>query len=254
MFIVRLRCVQRTLLFCLLGMPFGCSAAEEPASQSSVSVIEAAESSASQAESRQTSRPALKAEAEDDEPRDANQSSPSKITFGKVKFKSGDGAARMSLKPQADGAKLVDANEKEIARYNLQGNKLKVKDAKDKTLAYVVSYPDRLKVKNADQSKDLWNLRRQPDGDWKLESGDGTLVCRMKKRDYGFEIEKPDDTSLRKVKLKSGKLSLRNQAEETYLYTKDSMPPAAAACLALEQIESESVRMGLATMMLIKFK
>lgn len=177
---------------------------------------------------------------------------PPVVSFSKIKFKTADGQTSLSLKPQADGAKLVDGQEQELARYTLSGDKLKIKNAADETLGYIVAYPDRLKVKDAQQKNDLWQLRRQSDGDWKLEDATGTMVCRMKKRDYGFEIEKPDDTSLQKVKLKDGKLSLR-KSEETYLYTKDKMSPTAAACLALEPVESQPIRVGLATLMLIKF-
>ena len=45
----------------------------------------------------------------------------------KIKFKSGDGNTVCSVKPQDDGAKLVDASEKEIARFKLSDSKLKVK-------------------------------------------------------------------------------------------------------------------------------
>ena len=55
---------------------------------------------------------------------DASNSAPA---LGKIKFKIGDGQTAFSWKPQADGAKLVDADEKEISRYNRDETKLKIK-------------------------------------------------------------------------------------------------------------------------------
>ena len=267
-------------MFLLCGLFPGCAAEQEPpvdgesvraAADSSntpaVSSHDTPTDSSRTSSSRTSSAPRsdLPAEAELDNPtansRAASSAGPATsntpaeppaVSFDKIKFKAADGEVRMSLKPEADGAKLVDADERELARYTLSGNKLKIKNAADETLGYIVAYPDRLKVKDAQQKNDLWQLRRQSDGDWKLEDAKGTVVCRVKKRDYGFEIETPDDISLQKVKLKDGKLSLR-KSEETYLYTKDKMSPTAAACLALEPVESQPVRMGLATLMLLKF-
>ena len=93
-------------------------------------------------------------------------------------------------------------------------------------------------------------MKRQSDGDWKLKDGDDRLLAVIKKRDYGFEIEDASDKSLFKSKLKDGKRSLRNAADDTVLYTKDEFPPISVACLGLEQIESLPVRAGLAVAVL----
>lgn len=248
------------LLTCLL--PLGCAAESEPAAPTAADVSAASAAPAASAGNVADTSPLSssappassvpsQAEAEEGRPQQARPAR--EITFTKVKFKSADGQVQMSLKPQSDGAKLVDGQEQELARYTLSGDKLKIKNAADETLGYIIAYPDRLKVRDATQKKELWNLRRQSDGDWKLEAADGTLACRVSKRDYGFEIEKPDDTSWRKIKLKDGKLSLRDEREQTYLSTKDGFPVTAGACLALEPIESQPIRCGLATMMLIRF-
>ncbi|MCR9197771.1 MAG: hypothetical protein NXI04_03910 [Planctomycetaceae bacterium] len=249
------RSLTVVMLLPVCGLFSGCAAEDVPADPVGGASGSTAVLSNPHDTPRVTERSDLPAEAQSDSQPAGGPSShpqPPAVALTKIKFKTADGQVSMSLKPAADGAKLVDADERELARYTLRGDKLKIKNAADETLGYIVAYPDRLKVKDAQQKNDLWQLRRQSDGDWKLEDAKGTMVCRVKKRDYGFEIEKPDDTSLQKVKLKDGKLSLR-KSEETYLYTKDRMSPAAAACLALEPVESQSVRMGLATLMLIKF-
>lgn len=164
----------------------------------------------------------------------------------KVKLKSDGETTAYELKPKADGAKLVDGTEQELARYTVDGGKLKIKDADDATLGYVVAGNARYKLEAPDQETLLYKLIRQADGDWKLERPDETLVYRIKQRDYGFEIEGPDDVSVYKIKVKGDKTSLRNAADETVLYTKDAFDPLAMACLGLDAIEDVRLRGGLA--------
>ena len=179
------------------------------------------------------------------------QATPPSGLKGKVKFKDGDGITRFSVKPMDDGAKIVDAEEKELARLNVKSTKMKIKDPNDNVLGYVVGSQGRYKIKNPDQSKDLWKLQRQDDGDWKLEDGNDSLMYKIKKRDYGFEIESASEKSLFKVKLKDGKTSLRNSSDATVYYTKDSVLTGSVACLGFEAIKSREIRVALMTMICI---
>ena len=171
--------------------------------------------------------------------------------LAKIKFKTGEGETAFSWKQQADGAKLVDADEKEISRYNSDGKKLKIKGPDDVVLAYVVRTGDEYKVKSADQQTELWKLQKQVDGDWKLKDGNENLVYRVKSRPYGFEIQDGNEKSLAKIKLKDGKLSLRNPAEKTLYYTKDRASAIAMSCLGFEAVKSLPVRCGLLTALVL---
>lgn len=182
----------------------------------------------------------------------ASKSAIPKVTFKKIKFKDAKGKNAFSLKPQADGAKLVDGQEKEVARYKLSPGKLKVKDANDKTLAYIIMAKPHLHIEDAKQEERLWKVQRQSDGDWKLERRNDTLVYRIKKRSYGYEIETPKKQSLHKVKFKSGKTSLRDAKEQTVISTKNKIDPLAMSCLGLEAVKDQRVRFGLAVAMLIQ--
>ncbi len=157
----------------------------------------------------------------------ATPSSNAEVSTEKIKFKQSDGAEKFSLKFKPDGAKLVDSADNELARLTLDGNKVKIKDAADAVLGYVVSQDGYWKLENAAQSEEMYVLRRQDDGDYKLETGDDTPVYRIKARDYGYEIETPEKESLYKVKVKKGKISLRDTREETVLSTKSAMTPVA---------------------------
>ena len=163
----------------------------------------------------------------------------------KIKFKNEAGKTAFSLKLKDDGGKLVDGDEKELARYTRSDNKIKVKDADDKVLGYVVAAGEKLRLETADQKTELFSLQRQADGDWKLEDPQQARIYTIKRRDYGAEIEDPQKTSLYKVKAKSGKTSLRNAADKTVYHTDETISPAAMSCLGLDKITDVRLRAAL---------
>lgn len=170
----------------------------------------------------------------------APQSTNTKTTLNTLKFKQGSGAEAFSLKVKADGAKLVDPANAELARITVDdGQKVKIKNAQDQPLGYVVKNGDHWKVEDAEQSKTLYVLRRQADGDYKLEDGQDQPIYRVKVRDYGFEIETPNKQSLYKVKVKEGKTSLRNAKDETMLSTKDAIAPIAFVAFGFDVLTPE---------------
>jgi hypothetical protein len=170
----------------------------------------------------------------------ATASKPSASASESIKFKQEDGAEAFVLKFMADGAKLVDAKNQELARLNVDNQqKIKIKNAADQVLGYVVPEDDHWKLKNAEQSQELYVVRRQTDGDYKLETGSNQLVYRIKARDYGFEIETSQKQSLYKVKVKEGKISLRNANDQTILSTKSNLAPIAIAPFGFDNLSRE---------------
>ena len=162
-----------------------------------------------------------------------------------VKFKDAAGQEAFSLKPKEDGAKLVDGQEQELARFNVSGDKLKIKDAQDQVLGYIVGSAGKYHVKDPTQETIWYEIQRQEDGDWKVEDGQEKLIYKIKRRDYGFEIEDDAETSIYKIKLKDGKLSLRNANDESIYYTHDPLPTLALVALGLNRIESLPLRSGI---------
>ncbi len=157
-----------------------------------------------------------------------------------VKFKRDSGADAFSLKPKDNGAKFVDGNDKELARLTVDANqKVKIKDASDKVLGYVVKKEGYWKIEDANQTKELFILRHQSDGDYKLEDGANTQIYRIKVRSDGFEIETPQKQSLYKVEAKEEKISLRNASEKTILSTKSKILPIAVACFGFDKLSRE---------------
>ena len=157
-----------------------------------------------------------------------------------IKFKLEGESAAFTLKFEKDGAKLVDANDQELARFKVDSQqKLKIKNSADQVLGYVVTKAGYWKLENAEQSKELYVLRRQADGDYKLEDGANKEIYRIKARDYGWEIETPTKKSIYKVKIKDNKLSLRNAADRTVFYTKSKFIPVAIACFGFDVLTQE---------------
>lgn len=163
----------------------------------------------------------------------------------KLRFKDDVGKTLWSLKLKDDGAKLVDGNDQELARYTRSEKRIKIKDSADKVLGYVTLEADSFRLEAADQRTELYTLRRQAEGGWKLEDPQRARVVTLKPRDYGVELEDARSTGLYKVKHKSGKTSLRNSADKTVYRTDETISPAAMGCLGFDKIADLRLRVAL---------
>ena len=162
----------------------------------------------------------------------------------KIKFHDHDGKTVLSLKIKEDGAKLVDGDEKELARFTISQDKLKIKDADDKPVAVIVLLADRLKLESESHGI-ICQLRRQADGDWKMENAEKEHVATIKKHGEGVEIEDHLKQRAFKVKIKSGKTSLVDASEKTVYSTKEEVTPAAMGCLGVETVSDLRLRFAL---------
>ncbi|WP_066380695.1 hypothetical protein [Anabaena sp. CA = ATCC 33047] len=161
-------------------------------------------------------------------------------TTEKIKFKTAGDTDLFSLKQQADGSKLVDGNNQEIARIKAdKSGKIKIKNAQEKVLGYVVSAPGAWILKNPEQNQDLFTFKRQSDSDYQLEDANKKLVYRIQSSQNGLEIATPDKKLVYQVKIKDGKMSLRNPSGRTIFSTKSSMSPIAVACFGLDALTRE---------------
>ena len=156
---------------------------------------------------------------------------------GKLKFKDADDRERFSLKPKEDGAKLVDGEDKELARYKWKGTALKISGPDDAVLGYVVgSAGGALTVRDAEQRQILFTLARQGPG-WRLNDAKGALLYSVSPSDDGADIQDAAGSEVARVKLREGKVSLRDASGRTLLATKSLVRADAAACLAFERLD-----------------
>lgn len=189
--------------------------------------------------------------ADDASKKSGESKSAQKKLAERINLKDADGKRVFEIKPESNGAKLVGADDKEIARYTASDHTLKIKDAADKVLGHIVRQEDHYKVEDADRKHVLFKIALKSNGDWSVEDGKQERLYRIKKRDYGYEIESPAEVSLAKVKLKEGKTSLRNAKDVTLYSTKDHISQTGLACVALDKISSEPLRFGLLVLLTI---
>ncbi|MBW4641905.1 MAG: hypothetical protein KME23_02595 [Goleter apudmare HA4340-LM2] len=158
----------------------------------------------------------------------------------KIKFKTAGGSDLFSLKQQADGTKLVDGQNQELARIKTdKPGKIKIKNVSEKVLGYVVTAKGSWKLKNPEQNQDLYILRRQNDGDYKLEDAAKKEVYRIRASNDGLKIETPDKQLVYQVKVKGDKTSLRKASAQTIFYTKSGLTPIAFACFGFDVLTRE---------------
>ncbi|NBD10182.1 hypothetical protein [Corallococcus silvisoli] len=154
----------------------------------------------------------------------------------KLKFKDGDDRERFSLKLKDDGAKLVDGEDKEVARYKWKDGDLKVSGPDDAVLAYVTGGPDVFQVKDAARQAVRYTLARDGGG-WKLTDARGAVLYTVATGGEGASVKGASGAEELRVKVRDGKLSLRDPAGKTVLATKTPVSPEAAACLGFASLD-----------------
>ncbi|MFP2930588.1 hypothetical protein ACLESO_36400 [Pyxidicoccus sp. 3LG] len=157
--------------------------------------------------------------------------------FGKLKFKDADDRERFSLKPKDDGAKLVDGEDRELARYKWKGVSLKVSGPDDAVLGYVVgSAGGALTVRDAEQRQILFTFARTGPG-WRLNDVKGVLLYTVTPDAEGASIQDAAGAEVARVKVREGKVSVRDAGGRTLLATKSLVRADAAATLAFEKLD-----------------
>ena len=147
------------------------------------------------------------------------------LVADKIKFKKPGGETAFSIKLKDGDLKLVDPNEKELARVTVtEGGKFKLKDSGDEVLGYVTGEFPRFKIKDAAEKETLFEFGRQNDGDWKLKRAEDMEICRIGKRDYGWKIEDGSKNDLGRVKVDGERTSIRDSGGQVRYYTNDFVP------------------------------
>ena len=103
----------------------------------------------------------------------------------KIKFKNADGKEIYIIKPKDDGYKLVDGNQKLLARYKFKDTRLKIKNADGKEIAMVSGDSTKLKIKV--DKRTAYFIKAQAKGAYKVKDGDENTLYKLKPKDYGFK-------------------------------------------------------------------
>ncbi len=142
----------------------------------------------------------------------------------------------MKLVPRRERVKLEDANGELLARFTLDAGRLRIERVPHELAGFVVPAGEGgrgLQILDARGGKLIYQLVREPDGDLKLEDGNRKLLYKMKLRDYGFKTVDAGGAVQSRVRVKPGKVSLRDATGRTTLSTEEEIAPAAAACFTL---------------------
>jgi hypothetical protein len=158
----------------------------------------------------------------------------------KIKFRTEFGADLFALKQQANGAKLVDANNEEIAkmRENTPG-KIKIKNPGEEVLGYVIREKGLWRLENQTSSASLYTLKRENAGSYILVDGANQLIYHIKQQNNSWEVNTPNKNLVYHVRIRDGKTSLRNSSATTVFYTRSTISPIAFACFGLDVLTRE---------------
>ncbi|MBD2042512.1 hypothetical protein [Microcoleus sp. FACHB-672] len=175
------------------------------------------------------------------QPAENNSLQPDKDADDTMQFKLKEGTNTFSIKPVVGGAKFLDATEKEIAQFTIGTNskQFRINSAAGKVLGYAAIKGSAWTIENAEQTKELYILSRQEDGNYQLKNEAGKEIYRIKLRDYGFEIETPAKQSLYKVKIEEDKIVLIDASDQIFLYTNSALPPLMLVCFGFEDLNIE---------------
>ena len=170
-----------------------------------------------------------------------NRSQPDRDAVDTIQFKLKEGTNTFAIEPIVGGAKFLDATEKEIARFTIgsDSKQFKINNAAGKVLGYGAIKGSAWTIENAEQTKELYILSRQEDGNYQLKNEAGKEIYRIKLRDYGFEIETPAKQSLYKVKVEEDKIVLIDASDRIFLYTQSALPPLMLACFGFADLNIE---------------
>ncbi|MEA5568259.1 MULTISPECIES: hypothetical protein [unclassified Anabaena] len=157
----------------------------------------------------------------------------------KIKFKTEGGSDLFSLKQLPDGAKLVNANEQEIARIKTdEAGKIKIKNIQDKVLGYVLTSHGYWTIENPEKQS-VYILKRNSDSNYQLEDVNKKKIYQIKTNKTGLDISTPDQKLVYQVRIKEGKISLRNTSGNTVFSTKSNISPLAFTCFGLDALTRE---------------
>lgn len=149
------------------------------------------------------------------------------------------GVTLWQIEPGEDGLDLEDAASRTVAQFRLNEERRIVFDHSGQSCAaeLMPTGPPEVRVSCAGPEPTVVSLRREPDGDYRLET-QGQLVAKFKVRDYGYKVEAADGSE-RKLRVKPDKMQLRDGSDRELFSTKSPMSPLAAACFAVESVPIE---------------
>jgi hypothetical protein len=114
-----------------------------------------------------------------------------------------------------------------------------------RVIGYVtMKQPNEWKIKD-DSQKELFTLKLEADGHYKLKDAGNTEIYKIKPESFGFKIKNKDGQELYKIHSDGTKVSLKSPDGKVVAETHASIAPIAVACFGLDVL-SKSQKAALA--------
>lgn len=155
-----------------------------------------------------------------------------------IEFEGTDGSRLFQLEPDREKVELEDAQGRDVADFRYRGSEIAFEDANGRPLEVLSTSDNGLLMRDRDTRKILYRFQPEPDGDYDLEDATGQSVYRVKWRNYGFKVIDGLGKEL-KVRLKRGKISVRDRSGKTILSSRDLTSPLAASCFCFSSLPLE---------------
>lgn len=153
-------------------------------------------------------------------------------------FQREDGTTNFYIRPRSNGVKLERGQGGTIVNLLIDFRKeLSIETPAGLILGHILSHDNYWKIEDGEETKILYLLRQETDGNYILESGDNRELYRIKQQDYGLEILTPQQESIYKVTSENNKNILQNASGKIILMTDADYPLLAMACYGFEILD-----------------
>lgn len=154
-------------------------------------------------------------------------------------FEGANDKTAFQLEARRDGVVVVENGQGEkLYELKLEAEGVSVQGAHGEALGRVVPLAAGRGYAVMDATgREIYKLLLEADGDFKLRSADGRNLYVGKLRSYGFKVLNAAEEVESRVKVRSGRVSIRDGADNKYLSAKIANPqPLALAVLTLQDI------------------
>jgi hypothetical protein len=154
-----------------------------------------------------------------------------------IVFEAVDGQVVMRIAPKRGAVLVEDGLGAELLRLVLEADRIVILNPRRGRVGAVLPpSSDGAGYRVLVGSEVVFELKREPDGDFKMTDADQAVVYRVKLRDYGFKVVDREGEVRSRVRVRPTKTSLRDGSGRTYMMTRDALSAASAAVLSLEDL------------------
>ncbi len=163
-----------------------------------------------------------------------------RVQFDTIRIRPGEGNQLITLKVSRQEAQLRDQNNELLAVLVAENaRRLKIETPEGQLQGYAVANENGLKLENADRSANLFSMRQQDNGNYRVIGSDGVLY-QIRDRENGMVIySSTDESVVYKVIERGDRLVMKDGSNAVIFRTNAELPTLAFACFGLEELSLE---------------